>query len=94
MPSGLIEPQHGVRTGGDGLGDFFEVQGHRRGGAAGHDEAGPFAEGGADRTVLRQAQDEACRRRPCAGPWAPQAACRAWPSGELWWSFGPPGPSS
>ena len=49
VPAGLIEDQHGVGAGGDGLGDLFEVQGHRLSGAAGHDEAGAGAACGADR---------------------------------------------
>lgn len=78
VPAGLIARQHGVRTGGTGLGDLFEVQPHRLGGAAGYDEAGPFTEGGANRPVLRPAQDEGWRR--CAGPSAPKGGCYAWPS--------------
>ena len=49
VPAGLIEQQHGVGAGGDGRGDLFEVQGHRLGVAAGHDEAGALALGRADR---------------------------------------------
>ena len=39
MPAGLIEEQHGVRAGRDGLRDLGQVQAHHLGGAAGHDEA-------------------------------------------------------
>jgi hypothetical protein len=49
MPSGLIEEQDGVGAGCDVEGDFFEVHVHGLTVAAGHDDAGAFALGRADR---------------------------------------------
>ena len=49
MPAGLIEQKHGVRTRFDGPGDLGQMQAHRLGGAAGHDEAGTRSPGRADR---------------------------------------------
>lgn len=49
VPASLIEQQHGVRTSGDGPGDLGQMQVHRLGGAAGHDEPGSRATSRADR---------------------------------------------
>lgn len=49
VPSGLIDEQHGVRTGRHGLGDFGEVQIHRLGVAKGKDEPGTLALSRTDR---------------------------------------------
>jgi hypothetical protein len=40
VPAGLVEQQHGVGSGGDGLGDFFQMQRHGGGIAARQNEAG------------------------------------------------------
>src|ERR1700710_2908703 len=49
VPAGLIEDQHGVAAGIDGLTDLLEVLAHRRGLAPWHDKAGPLPLGGAHR---------------------------------------------
>ena len=49
VPSGLIEQQHGVRAWRDVEGDFLQMHAHRLAVAAGHDDAGGLAFGGADR---------------------------------------------
>jgi len=49
MPSGLIEEQDGVGAGRDVEGDFLEVHVHGLAVAAGHDDAGAFSLGRADR---------------------------------------------
>jgi hypothetical protein len=48
VPASLIEQQDGMRTGRDSPDDLFKAQGHRFGGAAGHDKAGPGASDRAD----------------------------------------------
>lgn len=50
VPAGLVENEHGVRTGIDGVADFGKVLLHRLGVAIGKDEASPLALFRADRT--------------------------------------------
>ncbi|TWB28668.1 hypothetical protein FBZ91_1282 [Nitrospirillum viridazoti] len=50
MPPRLIKDEDGLRAGRDVDGDFLEMAVHRSGVASGHDDAGTFALGGADRT--------------------------------------------
>src|SRR5689334_17433428 len=50
VPSRLIDEKHGMSAWADGLGDFRQVQVHRRCVAAGQDERGSFAEGRTDGT--------------------------------------------
>lgn len=49
MPSGLVQQQNGMRVGGNGGGDFGEMQGHRRDGAAGQHQRRALALGRTDR---------------------------------------------
>ncbi len=58
MPAGLIEQEHGVGTGRNGLRDLLQVQCHGVGGAAGQDKPGALALGRADRA------EDVGRRRP------------------------------
>ena len=51
MPSGLIEQQHGMRTGRYGSGDLSQVKRHALGVAAGQNEPGRLSLSRADRTV-------------------------------------------
>jgi hypothetical protein len=46
VPARLIEQQHGVRAGGNDPGNLGQVQVHRLGGAARHDEPGPVPRAG------------------------------------------------
>ena len=50
MPSGLFDQKRGVRAGRDQGGDFGQMQVHRVGVAAGHDESRALAVLGADRS--------------------------------------------
>ena len=48
VPAGLVENDHGVRAGRDGMADFFEVFAHRRSVGIRHDDGDPGVATGAD----------------------------------------------
>ncbi len=71
VPAGTIQHQHGMGAASDVEADFLEMSVHRFRFAAGQDEAGPLALGGADRPedvgkggalVVRQARAGAATR--------------------------------
>ena len=70
VPAGLIEQQDGMGAGGDGLRDFFQMQGHGGGVAAWQNEAGGGSLGWADGTEdVGRARALIVRRRgPCPAP--------------------------
>src|SRR5690348_8765467 len=80
MPSGLIEKDGGVRARRDLRGDLGQVQVHRLGVAARHDEGGAFALVRADRAenVGRSGSLVAWRARARSAP-GPAAILFFWP---------------